>query len=158
MSETILEQQNRIIISLLARRTPGIEYIERIVKGGKKKGRPEDFVRAYNALDGSKTVTEIAKIVGVSQPSMTVVLQTWEERGIVYKTGTSKSSRYVGLLKLPTKTEKHLSATKAKGKRGPKSEKPKTSPASESETSKSVLDAINEASAEASENEERSGS
>lgn len=100
MSE-ILEQQNKVIISLLARSTFGVERIDKIVRSYKKKGRPDDFVRAYNALDGLKSGAEVAKIVGITQQGMSAVLQTWEEEGIVYKVG--KSGHYAGLLKIPEK-------------------------------------------------------
>jgi len=100
MSE-VLEQQNKVIISLLARRTLGVEHIDKIVRSHKKKGRPDDFVKAYNALDGLTSITEIAKIVGITRQGMSSVLQTWEEEGIVYK--VDKAGTYAGLLKLPAK-------------------------------------------------------
>jgi hypothetical protein len=100
MSE-ILEEQNKVIISLLARSTIGVEHIEKIVRGGKKKGNPDKFVLAYNALDGTTSGVDLAKIVGISQPGMVSVLQTWENEGIIYKVG--KSGRYAGLLNIPVK-------------------------------------------------------
>jgi hypothetical protein len=101
MSET-LEAQNRIMISLLARTAIGIENIEKIVRSNKKKGDPDKFVSAYNALDGSKSGTDLAKIVGITKQGMNQVLQTWEEEGIIYKAGNP--SRYFKLLKIPSKT------------------------------------------------------
>jgi hypothetical protein len=46
MSE-IIEQQLQVIISLLARSTIGVEHIERVVRSKKRKGNPDDFVKAY---------------------------------------------------------------------------------------------------------------
>lgn len=100
MSE-IIEEQNKVIISLLARSVIGIQQIEKIVRGGKKKGEPDKFVLAYNALDGTTSGVDLAKIVGISQPGMVSVLQTWENEGIIYKVG--KSGRYAGLLNIPVK-------------------------------------------------------
>ena len=100
MSE-ILEQQNKVIISLLARNTIGVERIDKIVRSHKRKGHAENFVAAYNALDGLTNIADIAKIVGITRQGMSAVLQAWEEEGIVYKVG--KEDHYVGLLKLPTK-------------------------------------------------------
>jgi hypothetical protein len=97
----ILEEQNKIIISLLARSVIGIQQIEKIVRSGKKKGDPDKFVLAYNALDGTTSGVDLAKIVGISQPGMVSVLQTWENEGIIYKVG--KTGRYAGLLKIPLK-------------------------------------------------------
>jgi|GEM_PF-2784230 len=107
MSEMI-EEQNKVIISLLARSTIGIQHIEKIVRSGKKKGDPDKFVLAYNALDGITSGAELAKIVGISQPGIVSVLQTWENEGIIYKVG--KTGRYAGLLRIPLK--KRASAKK----------------------------------------------
>jgi hypothetical protein len=97
---TLLERQNEVIISLLARNTLGIEYIENAVTGGGKMKRRDTFVQAYNSLDGSKTVTQIAEIVGVSKQAMSKVLQLWARKGVVYDVGEEGRPLYVGLLKL----------------------------------------------------------
>ena len=73
--------------------------ILKIVSGGKRN--PEAYRKAYNALEGSKSVTEIAKIAGVSQPTMSVILQSWEEQGVVYNVGTDRKLQYHRLLLLP---------------------------------------------------------
>jgi DNA-directed RNA polymerase specialized sigma subunit len=100
MDDNMLVQQNKVLIALLARSTIGLEYIENIVRSGKKKGNPNDFVRAYNALDSTRTVTEIAQMVGGTRQNMSQVLQNWEDKGIVYNVGTSSQPVYFGLLKL----------------------------------------------------------
>jgi hypothetical protein len=120
---TVLERQNQVIIALLARSTVGIEYIEKIVRGGKQKGKPDDFVRAYNELDGTKTITEIAKLVGVSKQNLSQVLQRWEEKGIVYNVGTGSRTVYAGLLKLPTKGKNRSAAKGIKAAQKPKTRK-----------------------------------
>lgn len=99
----ILVHQNKVIISLLARSTLGVEHITKIVTGWKKKGKAEDYLRVYNALDGSKTIADLAKIVGISPQALGQVLQKWIEDGIVYRSGSAGNSRYFGLLKLPEK-------------------------------------------------------
>ena len=108
MSKT-LETQNKIIISLLARTALGIKEIERIVRSGKKKENQDNFVLVYNALDGTKSGTELAKIIGITKQGMSQVFQTWEDEGIVYK--NDETGFYVGLLKLPMKRK---SSTKTK--------------------------------------------
>lgn len=110
MSKT-LETQNKIIISLLARTALGIKEIERIVRSGKKKENQDNFVLVYNALDGTKSGTELAKIVGITKQGISSVFQTWEEEGIVYK--DDETGFYVGLLKLPIK-RKSPAKTKAR--------------------------------------------
>ncbi len=97
MSEK-LERQNAVIISLLARSTIGVSSIQKLVVSGKRN--PQAYLKVYNALDGTVGVTELAKLAGVSQPTMSVVLQTWDEHGIIYNVGTTHSPRY-RLLRLP---------------------------------------------------------
>ena len=109
---TTLERQNRVIIELLARSTIGVKEIENIVRKGKQKGNSDNFVKAYNQLDGTKSVTDIAKIVNVTKQNMSQVIQTWEEKGIVYNVGTDTKPAYVGLLKLP------ISRSNSKVKKG----------------------------------------
>jgi hypothetical protein len=104
MSER-LERQNAAIIGLLAGGTIGLPTISKIVCGGKRN--PRAYLKVYNALDGAIGVTELAKLAGVSQPTMSVVLRNWEEQGIVYNVGTSSKPHYHRLLYLPAmKTEK----------------------------------------------------
>jgi hypothetical protein len=103
MSEK-LERQNEIIIGLLARSTMGVPAISKIVCSGKRN--PQAYLKVYNSLDGTTGVTELAKGAGVTQPTMSVVLQSWEEQGIIYNTGTDAKPRYHRLLHLPpVKTE-----------------------------------------------------
>ncbi|MGB8789315.1 MAG: helix-turn-helix domain-containing protein [Candidatus Acidiferrales bacterium] len=98
MSE-ILERQNSAIISLLARSTIGVAAISKIVCGGKRN--PNAYLNVYNSLNGTAGVTDLAKLAGVSQPTMSVVLQSWEEQGIIYNVGTDPKPRYHRLLHLP---------------------------------------------------------
>jgi hypothetical protein len=98
MSEK-LERQNEAIIGLLARSTFGISVISKIACSGKRN--PQAYLKVYNSLDGSTGVTELANIAKVSQPTMSVVLQSWEEQGIIYNSGTDAKPRYQRLLHLP---------------------------------------------------------
>jgi len=98
MSE-ILERQNSIIITLLARSAIGIATISKIVCGGKRN--PKAYLKVYNALDGETGVTDLAKVAAVSQPTMSVILQSWEEQGIIYNLGSDTKPRYRRLLYLP---------------------------------------------------------
>jgi hypothetical protein len=102
-ADHILIKQNEILISLLARSTIGAESIRQLVTGGKRN--PAAYVKAYNALDGTIGVTEAAKVAGVSQPTMTVVLKSWEQQGIVYNVGESGRPLYKRLLVLPAPPE-----------------------------------------------------
>lgn len=118
MNEEILAQQNKVIISLLARNTIGFDYIAKIVTGWKKKGKPEDYLKVYNALDGTKSIADLAKMVGVSSQGLGQVLLKWEEEGIVYRNSTAVNFQYIGLLKLPEKLSKQANASNKKTRKG----------------------------------------
>ena len=98
MSDVTTKQLD-ILISLLARRNPGIEKIHEIVTRGKRD--PDAYVRVYNTLDGTVGVTEAAKNAKVSQPNMTRVLQGWEVQGIIYDIGEEHKPQYKRLTILP---------------------------------------------------------
>jgi len=86
MSEDTLNRiarQNGVIISLLGRIAFTEEKVKSIVMS--RKQNPDRYIEGYNSCDGDHTVTQIANIVGVSQPTMTNVLSQWEEIGIVYE-------------------------------------------------------------------------
>ncbi len=98
MSDVTTKQLD-ILISLLARREPGIEKIQEVVTRGKRD--PDAYVRVYNTLDGTVGVTEAAKAAKVSQPNMTRVLQGWEAQGIIYDVGEKRKPQYKRLTILP---------------------------------------------------------
>lgn len=77
--------QNEVIIALLGRIAFTEEDIKNIIK--KKKKAPKKYLMAYNACDGQHTVSQLAKIAGVGQPTMTQVLKLWEEHCIIYEVG-----------------------------------------------------------------------
>lgn len=95
MSEDTLkkiEKQNEIIISLLGRIAFTPEKIHDIV--ATKKQNPQGYIDAYNACDGNHHVTELANIVGVKQPTITPILQEWEELGIIYEVEKARGKFY----------------------------------------------------------------
>ena len=85
-------RQNEIIISLLGRVAFTEEKVRQIVT--KLKQNPEGYIRGYNACDGEHTVSQVANIVGVSQPMMTETLKKWEEIGIIYEVAKSGGKFY----------------------------------------------------------------
>ena len=76
-------RQNELIISLLGRIAFKNDELKSMVTKGSKK--PEHMMRAYNLCDGATSVTEIARKVGVAQPSLTIAVDKWERLGIVFK-------------------------------------------------------------------------
>lgn len=96
MNEDILIKQNEIIISLLAENKK--KLIKDIVTKNKKN--PQDYIKGYNYCDGTKGVTELAKIINVKQPTLTPILKAWEEENIIFNFGTKSKPLYKGLLKI----------------------------------------------------------
>lgn len=85
-------RQNEVIISLLGRMAFTEEKVREIVT--KRKRNPEGYIEGYNACNGEHTVSQIADIVGVGQPTMTETLQKWEEIGIIYEVEKSGGKFY----------------------------------------------------------------
>ena len=76
-------KQNEVIISLLGRIAFKPEEVRRIVTY--KKQNPENYIKGYNACDGKHSLSEIARIVGVTPGTLSPILAEWEEIGIVYE-------------------------------------------------------------------------
>jgi DNA-binding MarR family transcriptional regulator len=87
-----LIRQNEIIISLLGRLAFKPEDIRRIVTS--KKRNPENYIDGYNACDGKHSVSEIARIIGVTQGTLSPILAEWEELGIIYEIERPKGKFY----------------------------------------------------------------
>lgn len=85
-------KQNEIIISLLGRIAFTPETIRDIVR--KNKQNPDKYEEGYNACDGKHQITELAKIVGVKQPTLSPILKEWEELGIIYEVDKPKGKFY----------------------------------------------------------------
>ena len=93
-----LEKQNEIIISLLARLVMGENKIKDLVT--KNKQNPEKYLRGYNSCNGVNTLTDIAKIVGVTVGTLSPILKNWEKEGIIYNIETETSPKYKSLMKI----------------------------------------------------------
>ncbi len=60
----------------------------------KKKQNPDKYIEGYNVCDGTRTVTEIANVIGVKQPTLSPILQDWEELGIIFEVEKPKGTFY----------------------------------------------------------------
>jgi len=76
-------KQNEIIISLLGRISFHSNTIQEIVTKNKKK--PKKYIDGYNACNGENNVSQIAKIVGVTDGTISPILSDWEEIKIIYE-------------------------------------------------------------------------
>jgi hypothetical protein len=94
-----IQQQNEIIIGLLARLVWAPDKITGIVTNNKRN--PEAYIRVYNALDGSKTGRQLASLADVAQPTMSVMLQSWLGEGIILNVGTDSQPKYKRLMRIP---------------------------------------------------------
>jgi len=90
MKEVI--KQNEIIISLVGRMAFKKNEIREIVT--KKKQNPDRYIEGYNACNGNRTVTELANIVGVRRPTLSPILQEWEESGIIFEVERPRGKFY----------------------------------------------------------------
>ena len=95
----VIRQQNESIIALLARLVWTPDKLATVVKS--RKSDPEAYVRVYNALDGVRTVSELADIAKVKRQTLSAVLQLWLEEGIVLNVGADAQPKYKRLMKLP---------------------------------------------------------
>jgi DNA-binding MarR family transcriptional regulator len=74
-------KQNETIISLLGRMAFTKEQVREIVVF--KKRNPEKYVEGYNSCDGNHSVSDLARIIGVTQGTLSPILTEWEDVGIV---------------------------------------------------------------------------
>ncbi|MHA1410207.1 MAG: winged helix-turn-helix domain-containing protein [Candidatus Odinarchaeia archaeon] len=93
-------KQNEIIISLLGRKIFKEEEIREIIIKNKKNELKDNYVKGYNSCDGSKTITQLSNIIGVSQPTLSGVIKEWEEEGIVYEIYKPGGKYYKKILKI----------------------------------------------------------
>lgn len=91
-------KQNEVIISLLGRLAFKQEEVRKIVTY--KKRNPEKYVEGYNACDGRHSVSEIARTVGVSTPTISVILAEWEDVGIIREVEKSGGKFYKNLYQI----------------------------------------------------------
>ncbi|MEM3419685.1 MAG: hypothetical protein QXY18_01790 [Nitrososphaerota archaeon] len=78
-----LIKQNEIIISLLGRIAFTPDKVREIVTA--KKQNPDNYIKGYNACDGKHTLSQIAKIIGVTPGTLSPILAEWEENRIIYE-------------------------------------------------------------------------
>lgn len=100
MSENFkkLIKQNEIIISLLGRMAFTKDEVRKIVR--MKKRNPDNYVEGYNTCDGNHSMSEIARIVRVSKPTLSTILSDWEELGIIYEVDKPKGKFYKKLFSI----------------------------------------------------------
>lgn len=91
-------KQNEIIISLLGRMAFDKEEVKRIVTS--KKRNPDKYVEGYNACDGKHSVSDLARIIGVTQGTLSPILAEWEDVGIIREVERPKGKFYKNLFSI----------------------------------------------------------
>lgn len=92
--------QNDVIISLLGRIAFTEKRIREIIEANKKDTLKQKYVDGYNAMDGTKTLSELAVIIGVKQPTLSPILSQWAEIGIIYEFEKTGGKFYKNLFKI----------------------------------------------------------
>ena len=85
-------KQNEIIISLLRRIAFKTDDIRKIVTS--KKQNPQNYINGYNACDGNHSLSDVARIVGVTPGTLSPILAEWEEIGIIYEVEKPRGKFY----------------------------------------------------------------
>lgn len=91
-------KQNETIISLLGRIAFDKEEVREIVTF--KKRNPKKYVEGYNACDGNHSVSDIARIIGVTQGTLSPILTEWEDVGIIREVEKPKGKFYKKLFSI----------------------------------------------------------
>ena len=97
MTKDVLEnirRQNEVIISLLGRLVFNEDKVIELVTANKKENLKIKYIEGYNSCDGKKSQTEIAKVVGVSQSTLSPIINEWVELGIVYEISRANRKYY----------------------------------------------------------------
>jgi len=87
-----LIRQNEIIISLLGRLAFKPDDIRNLVTS--RKQNPQNYINGYNACDGSRSLSDIARVVGVTPGTLSPILAEWEEVGIIYEVERPRGKFY----------------------------------------------------------------
>lgn len=78
-------RQNEVIISLLGRIAFVPEQVREIIISRKRGNLKQRYIDGYNALDGERSLSDIASTVGVAPGTLSPILKEWEELGIIYE-------------------------------------------------------------------------
>jgi len=87
-TETLL----RAILSTVARQTYSEGRLRDIVM---PRGSGPAQMKAYNACDGTKNQSEIAKAEGLDRGNFSRTLARWEEAGIIFRVGPDEKPLHI---------------------------------------------------------------
>jgi hypothetical protein len=87
-----MTEGEQLILSMLSRIAFPEEKLRDLVTRNKK--RPEAYVRGFNACDASRSVGEVAAVVGVTAGTLVPILQQWERLGIIYEIESQSKGKF----------------------------------------------------------------
>ncbi len=91
---TKIIEQNNILIALIGKMAFTREEVLNIVVSAKQKAKQQKYVEGYNACDGNHSLSEIAGIIGVKHSTLSPILQSWEESGIIYPVSSTRLGKF----------------------------------------------------------------
>jgi hypothetical protein len=103
MPETI-SKKDEMMISLLGRLVFPEDKLKNMIT--KNKRNPDAYLRGYNSCDGTRTVTEVAKVIGVNPSTLNPIINDWEVQGIIYEVESNRGKTYKCLYKISGVKEK----------------------------------------------------
>ena len=95
-------KQNEIIISLLGRIAFTPERVREIVTSNKREDLKPRYINGYDALNGKRSVSEVAGIICITQGTLSPILSQWEELGIICEVERAGGKFYKKLFPLGT--------------------------------------------------------
>lgn len=87
-----MTQWEELILGLLGRIAFPASEIRAAITRGKKQ--PKAYVRGYNSCDGTRSVGQVAKIVGVTTGTIVPILQQWERQGIIFEVRSENKGKF----------------------------------------------------------------
>ncbi len=87
-----MTKKDELILALLGRIAFPEEKLRVAITRNKRN--PEAYLKGYNACDGTRTVGEIAKIVGVTAGTLVPIFQEWERLGIIYELERKEKGKF----------------------------------------------------------------
>lgn len=87
-------EQNNVVITLLGKMAFTKEEVLNIIVSGKQQAKRQKYIEGCNACDGNHSVSEVADIIGVTQGTLSPILQSWEESGIIYPVSSARKGKF----------------------------------------------------------------
>lgn len=91
---TTIIEQNNAMIALIGKMAFTKDEVLNIVVTGKQKLKQQKYIEGYNSCDGNHSVSQVAAIIGVTDSTLSPILRSWEEYGIIYPLSSSRLGKF----------------------------------------------------------------